>query len=299
MISIIVPNYNHARFLRRRIDSILAQTYQDFELILLDDCSTDESVSVLREYEQNPHVSHIVVNETNTGSPFSQWQRGFDLARGEYICIAESDDWWEPTILETLLNGMQDGVVLSVCQTRLVDENMRIGFMSYMTPQEGVVDGRDFVLHNLSGDTTMLNAGMAIFCKGVLAQMAPLYLDYKGAGDWMFWLQIALQGQVSISSIVLNNCYRHSGTVTSYSLRSGRDMCEGNSICQYAIRTLHPSLKQVLRILKQRYEIFIQQRNLYDTPAIARKAKRDLLLIHPLMPMVYVYKFMKSWLRSR
>lgn len=299
MISIIVPNYNHAPFLRRRIDSILAQTCQDFELILLDDCSTDESVSVLREYESDPHVSHIVVNEMNTGSPFLQWQRGFELAKGDYVCIAESDDWWEPTILETLVNGMQDGVVLSVCQTRLVDENMCAGFTSYMIPRDGVVDGQEFVLHNLSGDTMMLNAGMAIFRKDVLSKIAPLYLDYKGAGDWMFWVQIALQGRVSISSGVLNNCYRHSGTVTSYSLRSGRDMHEGNSICQYTIRTLRPSLRQVLRILKQRYEIYIQQRSLYDTPAIARKAKRDLLLIHPLMPMVYVYKFMKSWLKSR
>lgn len=299
MISIIVPNYNHAPFLRRRIDSILAQTCQDFELILLDDCSTDESVSVLREYESDPHVSHIVVNEMNTGSPFLQWQRGFELAKGDYVCIAESDDWWEPSILETLVSGMQDGVVLSVCQTRLVDENMCAGFTSYMTPRDGEVDGQEFVLHNLSGDTMMLNAGMALFRKDVLLKIAPLYLDYKGAGDWMFWVQIALQGRVSISSCVLNNCYRHSGTVTSYSLRSGRDMHEGNSICQYAIRTLRPSLKQVLRILKQRYEIYIQQRSLYDTHAIARKAKRDLLLIHPLMPMVYVYKFMKSWLKSR
>ena len=64
-VSVILPNYNHARFLKERIDSILNQTFQDFELILLDDCSSDNSVEVLEEYRNNPHVSHIELNEQN------------------------------------------------------------------------------------------------------------------------------------------------------------------------------------------------------------------------------------------
>ena len=55
-VSVIVPNYNHARFLRQRIDSILAQSFQDFELILLDDCSTDESRTILEQYARDPRV---------------------------------------------------------------------------------------------------------------------------------------------------------------------------------------------------------------------------------------------------
>lgn len=68
MVSVIVPNYNHAPFLRERIDSILAQSYTDFELILLDDCSTDNSRDILNSYRDNPHVSHIIFNEKNSGS---------------------------------------------------------------------------------------------------------------------------------------------------------------------------------------------------------------------------------------
>jgi glycosyltransferase involved in cell wall biosynthesis len=55
-VSVIVANYNHARFLRRRVDSILAQTFPDFELILLDDCSKDESRMILHEYHSDPRV---------------------------------------------------------------------------------------------------------------------------------------------------------------------------------------------------------------------------------------------------
>ena len=70
-VSIIVPNYNYACYLNVRIASILNQSYTNYELILLDDASTDNSVEILEKYKDNPHVSHILVNEKNSGSPFS------------------------------------------------------------------------------------------------------------------------------------------------------------------------------------------------------------------------------------
>ena len=75
VFSVIVPNYNHASFLAERIETILAQTFTDFELILLDDCSTDESVKILEKYCDHPKVSCIVVNEVNSGSRFLQWKK--------------------------------------------------------------------------------------------------------------------------------------------------------------------------------------------------------------------------------
>src|SRR5580658_2738439 len=101
-VSVIVPNYNHARFLRRRVDTILAQTFQDFELILLDDCSTDESRSILREYASEPRV-RLEFNEANSGTPFKQWNKGVRLAQGEYVWIAESDDYADAQLLERLV----------------------------------------------------------------------------------------------------------------------------------------------------------------------------------------------------
>lgn len=92
-VSVIVPCYNHARFLKQRIDSILNQTYQDFELILLDDHSTDDSYSICLSYKDNPHVVHVETNKQNSGKPFKQWEKGIRLAKGEYIWIAESDDY--------------------------------------------------------------------------------------------------------------------------------------------------------------------------------------------------------------
>src|ERR1700742_1367615 len=104
-VSVIVPNYNHSRYLNQRIDSVLSQTYQDFELIILDDCSTDDSRKIIKQYQEHPKVSHIVFNETNSGTTFKQWKKGIELAKGKYIWIAESDDWCEPNLLETLVGG--------------------------------------------------------------------------------------------------------------------------------------------------------------------------------------------------
>ena len=85
-VSVIIPNYNHAPYLKERIDSVLNQTYQDFEVIILDDCSPDNSVEVIELYRSNPHVAHILINEQNTRNTFIQWERGISLAKGKYIC---------------------------------------------------------------------------------------------------------------------------------------------------------------------------------------------------------------------
>lgn len=113
LVSVIVPNYNHARFLDERMESILGQTFQNFEVIILDDLSTDNSREVIEKYRNDPHVSQIVYNEQNSGSPFKQWNKGFRLAKGKLVWIAESDDSCEPTMLERLVRCFEQHPDLS------------------------------------------------------------------------------------------------------------------------------------------------------------------------------------------
>ena len=86
-VSVIIPNYCYAAYLEQRIDSVLSQTYQDLEVIILDDNSPDDGLSrmVIEKYRENPHVSHIVYNDENSGSTFKQWDKGISLAEGEYM----------------------------------------------------------------------------------------------------------------------------------------------------------------------------------------------------------------------
>lgn len=123
-ISVIVPNYNHADYLRERLDSILNQSYQNFELIILDDASTDGSLDILNEYKHHSKVSHFIVNNKNSGSPFKQWKKGLKLAEGDYIWIAESDDSCELDFIESQINKLSQ-TDISVAKTHIIKEGIK------------------------------------------------------------------------------------------------------------------------------------------------------------------------------
>src|ERR1039457_6122850 len=126
-VSIVVPNYNHARYLRRRVESVLRQTFQDFEVILLDDCSPDDSRSILQEYADDPRI-RIEFNEVNSGSPFKQWNKGVRLAQGSYVWIAESDDYADERLLERLVAVLEKEpeAAFAYCRSWLVSADDRL-----------------------------------------------------------------------------------------------------------------------------------------------------------------------------
>ena len=106
LVSVVVPNYNHARYLRERLDTIFGQTFQDFELVFLDDASTDGSRGVFAPYARDARV-RAVFNEANGGSVFRQWNRGLAMSTGKYVWIAESDDASEPEFLATMVERLE------------------------------------------------------------------------------------------------------------------------------------------------------------------------------------------------
>jgi glycosyltransferase involved in cell wall biosynthesis len=117
-VSVIIPNYNHAEYLKQRIDSILNQTYKDFELIILDDCSTDNSREIIDDYTSHFPFITSYYNDINSGSPFTQWDSGVKKAKGEFIWIAESDDFAEADFLEKT-NAILDKMQASFTVTRI------------------------------------------------------------------------------------------------------------------------------------------------------------------------------------
>src|SRR5258707_945242 len=176
-VSVIVPNYNHARYLRQRIDSVLGQTLQDFELILLDDCSTDESRGILSSYANDPRV-RVEFNETNSGSTFKQWNKGARMARGRYIWFAESDDYADERLLERLVARLDDepNSVLCYCRSWQVSAQGELqGFLdSYLAPLDAtkwttdfLSDGNEECRKYLVHCNTVLSASSVLFRKEV------------------------------------------------------------------------------------------------------------------------------------
>lgn len=106
-VTVIMPNYNGARFIAESIQSVLGQTFTDFELMLVDDGSTDTSVSIANEYAKSDRRIKIIMNEKNRGQSYTL-NRGISAATGEFICFIDSDDIFRPTRLEKLVGSLEN-----------------------------------------------------------------------------------------------------------------------------------------------------------------------------------------------
>ncbi|PGO26564.1 glycosyl transferase [Bacillus cereus] len=109
-ISIIVPTYNASRFIEETIHSVLNQSFQDWELIIIDDCSTDDTVQKLNEFRKIDQRIRVKVLEENSGAAIAR-NTGINMASGRYIAFLDSDDLWVPRKLETQLNFMKENNV--------------------------------------------------------------------------------------------------------------------------------------------------------------------------------------------
>ncbi|HMK07370.1 MAG TPA: glycosyltransferase [Flavobacterium sp.] len=225
-ISVIVPNYNHEKYLKQRLDSIFNQTYTDFEVIFLDDCSTDNSREILNSYADNPKVSHCVFNEKNSGNTFIQWNKGIALARGTYIWIAESDDFCEPSLLSELTKPiLADGeIALVYCQSNRVDESGTLtgnwvsqtdDFDKQQFLQSFIMDGNKFVEKFLIRRNVIPNASAVLFRKNRVTALGYLAKDssYRHLGDWLFYLKMIVNQKIAFIHEPLNNFRYHPQSV--------------------------------------------------------------------------------------
>ena len=123
MVSIITPCHNSARFISETIMSVLKQTYQDFELIIVDDCSTDDSLLVIQPFLNSNSNIILVPLKENVGAAEAR-NVALRLAMGRYIAFIDSDDIWEPTKLERQLNFMvSNNYSFTFTSYRVIDEN--------------------------------------------------------------------------------------------------------------------------------------------------------------------------------
>ena len=273
MVSVIVPNYNHAPYLRQRIDSILAQTYQDFELILLDDCSTDGSREILQSYAGNPHVTHVVLNEWNSGSTFHQWEKGFSLAKGVFIWIAESDDVAEPDLLKECMERLEadEAVQLAYTYSYYIDQDGRRMKTSIDEPEKysgnGIYDAQWFRSHRMVYKNIIYNASMVVFRKSALTHVTPDFKTFTYCGDWCFWFDMMSEGKVAEVPRKLNNFRQHLGKVSKKANLEGRDFKE-NAKCQQRMADLLGLTAYQRRCLRGRLTKRIRKANFPNKQAV-------------------------------
>jgi glycosyltransferase involved in cell wall biosynthesis len=273
IVSVIIPNYNHEPYLKARIDSVLQQDYQDFEVILLDDCSKDNSREVIEQYRNNPHVTHVVMNEQNTGNTFIQWERGISMAQGRYIWIAESDDVAEPNFLSTLIPQLEadNNRVVAYSHSRMIDSQgnpMPQTWHKKGSSGEIVIhDGKLFNKHVMTQHCAIYNASMTVFRKSVFQQIPNDYQLFRYQGDWLFWTYVCQLGQVVEVCRPLNSLRRHGNEVSARAERNGAKWRDTGGILTRFIDIMHLSRWQQ-RCMRGRWTKRFRKESMPDKAAL-------------------------------
>lgn len=235
-VSVIVPNYNHAQFLKQRLDSIFTQTFQDFEVILLDDASTDKSIEILTEYAQNKKVSHFIINKKNSGSPFKQWKKGIDLAKGDYIWIAESDDWAELNFLEIACSSLEYNHELGLFYTQSykvsADGSICGDWLNYtesfdrniLFHDNFIMSGKIFIQQFLIHKNVIPNASAVVFSLSAYYKSGGITDIIEYSGDWLLWIKILIFSNVYFYASKLNYFrYHHASVIATAQRQKPKD----------------------------------------------------------------------------
>ena len=239
-LSVIIPNYNYAHLLERRINSIINQTVKPAEIIFLDDCSTDNSLEIAEQLlSQSPIPYKIFSNQNNQGI-FKQWLKGIELAQYDYFWIAETDDYCELNFIEELLPIFNDpAVVMAYCCSIFVtgdnyDKIYDIAsknnlFNTSRWNNDFIANAKEEVETYYSVSNVSPNASAIIFNKKLL-DFSPIKSEmnkFSRAGDWIFYILLLEQNpgfKIAYSSQQLNFYYRHeqSAWMHSESLKDSR-----------------------------------------------------------------------------
>ena len=200
LVSIIMPSYNTGRYIKDSIESVRAQSYTNWELIIVDDCSTDNTDDVVGKYLADERIRYIK-NETNSGAAVSR-NRALREAKGKWIAFLDSDDLWEPDKLKDQIEFMEKN-------------NYHFSYTNYIEIDEGSLPNGKTV----TGPKRITKHGMYNYCwMGCLTVMYDAEKvgmiqieDIKKNNDYAMWLKVCKKA----------NCYLFDKNLARYRKRSG------------------------------------------------------------------------------
>ncbi len=304
-VSVIIPNYNHALFLQQRIESVLNQTHQDFELIILDDCSTDHSKTIIESYRNHPKVRQIIYNQQNSGSVFKQWRKGIELAKGEYIWIAESDDYAAVDFLQETVEQLQKdhslGMVFTLTKA-INDKSEQINntwdakenSIKKLASFGNVINKENAPLFLVS-HMIVENASSVLFRK---SQLLALDLDelshYKNTGDRFTYLGIALQSNIRYIPQKINFMRLHEHNTTKKNVENGNIHKDRLRVVNYYFDRLEhsPYKKELAVFYKTNYFFFINYCNYEENLELLnniKKTKEISMIFYLLVSSICIY----------
>lgn len=252
-VTVVLSTYKQAPFLRASIDSILVQTLQDWELIVIDDCSPDGTDRILNDYRGLNNVQ--VIRHTENWGANRTGNQGIQLAKGEYVHLASGDDIYLPQLLER--------------EAALLDHNPCVGLVyanTYMIDDKGQVHGlwsegrndskrirlsKDYICDGLSEFEALLEgchiwAGTVLCRRKCYEEVGILDLELPQAADWDLWLRLAQRYDVAYLAAPLAHFRRHSETLTDALRRRGRYFADNVKVLEKTFAHLPPHATHLL-----------------------------------------------------
>ena len=229
-ISAVVPNYNYEHYLEGRLDSIFRQTVPVYEVIVLDDASTDGSLKMVERVARDRNrLVRVIANERNSGAIMKQWAKAATEASGELLWIAEADDGADPAFLSHLADSFTDNTLMACADSRQIDaegHELAASYNYYFQTFHGdafrhsfEVGSREFAERFLSTNNIVLNVSSVLFRRSALVEVFRSQLSeletYRFAGDWLVYLALCkMQGDIVYRAEALNVHRRHGGSAT-------------------------------------------------------------------------------------
>lgn len=221
VVSVIVASFNHARFLPQRMESLLSQTYEHLEILVIDDQSSDNSLDVLRQYGSDPKV-RMIVREEN-GGWVTVSNQGVELSSGEYVIFANCDDDCDQLMIESLVKALAENpsAGMAFCRSLLVDESdhvlgddfrVRETAFQRRCASDTLLSGSEFSRFLLES-CVVPNLSAALFRRECLVTVGDLSASYRVVCDWDLFFRVAEQYDVCYLSDPLNRFRQHPRTI--------------------------------------------------------------------------------------
>lgn len=226
LVSIIIPTYNRAHFLRVTLETIANQTFKNWEAIIIDDKSTDNSVEIISKFideNSNFKVKHFIINKTNSGSGYNSWQKGIELAQTEYIWIAETDDYSDHNFLEQLILILRNNknCALAFCASNYV-ENEKIIYNSSKRTQSLKVENDTFKIFDcnvffekMPFNTYITNGSSVVFRKPTNIIPTEIF-NNQLSSDLFLWTYLVQNKKFAFCNQALNFFRQHKGSTSAY-----------------------------------------------------------------------------------
>ena len=208
VVSILIPTYNYAHFLDETINTALAQTYNDFELLIVDNNSADNTQAVVARYLNDGRVRYYK-NETNIGL-VGNWNRCLDLARGKYIKFLCADDLWHPTIVEKYVKVMEEnpGVALVTCDKKAIGTKHH----ETITPLTHLQEGRYAIMHMIMGNYCWIGEPSSVMFRAADLSVGNFSDEYRQYVDYEMWIRLLTRGDCYIIPEILTYVRFHAAT---------------------------------------------------------------------------------------